>query len=218
MNLSELFKLITQEKPGSKKRSSQQQGNQQEMENAILVLAAEVIRCNRNYTQTTQQVVQEFISAQFGESGIQQRLKAVDNHLFTGTEPFTKIACKALVMLTTIESRITVIRFLFAVAAADDFVNTKEQRCIKRLSGYLKINETDFKKINANFLHQNNPFGILGIETGASIAEVKAAYRKMILKHHPDKRDEGTTQQEAEKKFREIQHAFEKIKEMKSGE
>lgn len=214
MNFSEIFKLITKEKPSAKKLSAQQRSHQQEIENAILVLAAEVIRCNRNYNTATQQVVQEFISTQFGERGIKQRLKPIDDHMFSGTEPFTKIACKALAMLTTVDSRITIIRFLFSVAAADDFVNPKEQRCIHRIVGYLKINEVDLKKVKEDFLNQNNPFGILGIEMGASFTEVKTAYRKMILKHHPDKRAEDVTEHEAEKKFREIQQAFEKIKEI----
>ncbi len=218
MNFSSIYKFITEEKSSAKKPSAQQQSHQQEIENAILVLAAEVIRCNRNYNEPTQQIVHQFIATQFGERGIKQRLKAIDDHLFTGTEPYTKIACKVLVMLTTVESRISVVRFLFAVAAADDFVNAKEQRCIHRIAGYLKINDADFKKVKEGFLNQNNPFGILGIEIGAGITEVKTAYRKMILKHHPDKRAEGITQQEAEKKFREIQQAFEKIKEMKSEE
>lgn len=213
MNFSNLFKLITEEKTSAKKTNALQQSHQLEIENSILVLTAEVIRCNRNYNEPTQQFVQEFMSAQFGERGIKQRLKTIDNHLFTGTEPFTKIACKELVMLTTIESRITVIRFLFRVAAADYFVNAKEQRCIHRIAGYLKINDAEFKKIKEDFLNQNNPFGILGIEMGASFTEVKTAYRKMILKHHPDKRAAEVTQQQAEKKFREIQQAFEKIKE-----
>lgn len=34
---------------------------------------------------------------------------------------------------------------------------------------------------------------------GASFTEVKTAYRKMILKHHPDKRAEDVTEHEAEK-------------------
>lgn len=214
MNFSEIFKLITEEKLSTKKLSAQQRSHQQEIENAILVLAAEVIRCNRNYNTATQQVVQEFISTQFGERGIKQRLKSIDDHQFSGTEPFTKIACKALVLLTTVESRITIIRFLFSVAAADDFVNPKEHRCIHRIAGYLKINEAELKKIKENFLSQNNPFSILGIEVSASFTEAKTAYRKMILKHHPDKRTSEVTQQEAEKKFREIQQAFEKIKEI----
>ncbi len=214
MNLSQLFKIITEEKPRAKKQSAQQRNHQLEIENAILVLASEVIRCNRNYTDHTQQFIQEFISTQFGERSVMQRLKAIDDHLFSGTEPFTKIACKELVLITTFESRITVIRFLLGVAAADDFVNAKELRCVQRIAGYLKINEVDFKKVNQDFLNHNNPFGILGIEMGASFSEVKTAYRKMILKHHPDKRAEGVTEREAEKKFREIQQAFEKIKEI----
>ncbi len=54
-----------------------------------------------------------------------------------------------------------------------------------------------------------NPFEILGIKEGASKDEVKKAYRKKALEAHPDK---NPNDKKAADKFREINEAYESIK------
>ena len=215
--LNSVSKFISEEEIATKKISPQQKAHQQEIENAVLVLAAEVIRCNKNFSVDTEKFIHQFISKQFGATGGRHRMNSISNHLEIGTEPFTKIACKELKMLTTHDSRISVVNFLFGVAAADDFVNAKELRCISRLSGYLGISEKDFKQLKHTALANNNPYYFLGIEENANIEEVKAAYRKMVLKFHPDKREENVSEEEANLKFREIKRAFEIIKQQQKG-
>lgn len=209
--LKSFSKIVSEEKPATEKLTPQQKAHQTEIENCILVLAAEVIRCDRNYSDDTEHFVRQFISTQFGAKGLNQRMKAIHNHLDTGTEPYLKIACKELVLLTTQESRLSVIRFLLGVACADNFITAKETRCVHRLAGYLKVSDAEFKELKQNFINKNNPFSVLGIENDSTLVQAKAAYRKMVLKFHPDKREEGVSEKEAETKFREIQHAFETI-------
>ncbi|KZF24876.1 DnaJ domain-containing protein [Xylona heveae TC161] len=52
-----------------------------------------------------------------------------------------------------------------------------------------------------------NPYEVLGLETTATAAEVKTAYRKQALKHHPDKA-QTESKDEAHKKFQEIAFAY----------
>ena len=49
-----------------------------------------------------------------------------------------------------------------------------------------------------------DPYKVLGVKQGASEEEVKKAYRKQAMKHHPDKGGDP-------EKFKEIQGAYEKI-------
>ncbi len=55
----------------------------------------------------------------------------------------------------------------------------------------------------------SNPFEILGIEPGASEEDIKKAYKKMAMEHHPDRHPED---KQAEDKFKEISAAYETLK------
>lgn len=203
--------MIADEEVVEKKLNPQQRAHQKEIEASILVLAAAVIRCDRNYTHSTEKYISDFIAKNFGGAVHAKRIKSVGEHIDGGTEPFVIIACKELKLLTTHDSRIHIVNFLFGVADSDDYINAKETRCIHRIARYLDVNDKDFKQVKELFVRENNPYKILGIEEGATLVQVKAAYRKMILKFHPDKRDEGITEEEANAKFRDIQRAFEVI-------
>jgi len=211
--VNSISKLISEEQVTEKpRRDPQQVAHELEIQNAILVLAAEVIRCNKNYTTNTEDFVLQFFVKQFGERGAKERISSISGYLDMGTEPMLKIACKELKMLTTHDSRLSITQFLFGVADADDFVNPKEMRCLNRIATYLGISDKDFRELKHAFISEKNPYSILGIEEEANFEQVKAAYRKMVLKFHPDKRDTTVTTEEANIKFLQIQRAFELIK------
>jgi DnaJ-class molecular chaperone len=54
---------------------------------------------------------------------------------------------------------------------------------------------------------KNDFYDILGLSKSASSAEIKAAYRKKALEWHPD-RHQGVDKEEAERKFKEINEAY----------
>ncbi|KKQ76707.1 MAG: Chaperone DnaJ [Parcubacteria group bacterium GW2011_GWC1_38_6] len=54
---------------------------------------------------------------------------------------------------------------------------------------------------------KNDYYDILGVNKGASDAEIKSAYRKKALEWHPD-RHQGSDKEEAERKFKEINEAY----------
>lgn len=61
----------------------------------------------------------------------------------------------------------------------------------------------------------NNPYEVLGIRKGASKEEIKAAYRELVKKYHPDKYQGNPLYRLAEEKLREINEAYEYL--MKDG-
>ena len=214
--INSISKLISEEQVIEKARKDPQQAAHEiEIQNAILVLAAEVIKCNRNYTNSTEEFVLHFFAKQFGERGAKQRIRSLTGLLDMGTEPLLKIACKELKILTTHDSRLSILQFLFGVADADDFINGKEIRCLNRLATYLGVSDKDFKELKQAFISENNPYKILGLEEEATLEQVKTAYRKMVLRFHPDKRAEDVSTEEANVKFLQIQRAFSLIKEQR---
>ena len=60
----------------------------------------------------------------------------------------------------------------------------------------------------------NDYYEILGLKKGASTAEIKSAYRKLALKWHPDRNKSAN----AEKKFKEINQAYQVLSDPKKKE
>jgi len=60
-----------------------------------------------------------------------------------------------------------------------------------------------------------DPYAVLGIEANASAREIKNAYRRLISQHHPDKLGDVPEElkRRAEERAREINAAYEKIRE-----
>ena len=52
-------------------------------------------------------------------------------------------------------------------------------------------------------------YEILGVDRGAEKSDIKRAYRKLAIKHHPDKNPDDAT---AAEKFREATEAYEVLK------
>ncbi len=63
----------------------------------------------------------------------------------------------------------------------------------------------------------NDPYAVLGVARGASEDEIKKAYRKLSRKYHPDANINAKDPEAVEKKFREVQEAYNQIMDEKSG-
>lgn len=116
-------------------------------------------------------------------------------------------------------ARLQLMHYLFALAKADEIVTSEELDMLHKIAGYLNINPRDFESIKAMFYSDSqSAYKILEIEKTATDQEVKAAYRKMVKKHHPDKlRHLGEEHLKgAQDKFLKIQEAYEQVKKERS--
>jgi DnaJ like chaperone protein len=199
----------SREESGSQKQRKQAIKN--DIEGAIIVLAAEIMRVAGNASEDTEKILFDFLEKNFGKATAVKRKKQVSEHLFVGPQAYTKMACEQLKSMATHESKFEIIKLLYNIASADDFVSAREHTVIQKISRYLNITAGELTAIKEQYVMVNNPFAILEMEEAYTVSEVKAAYRKMVLKYHPDKRTDKVDTEEANRKFREIKKAYELI-------
>ena len=205
---------ITIEQREYQRTINQNQNTQSgDFEISLLVLASIVIKSDGKIDQRELNFVRNQFYAMYGE----QRA----NHAFKLFKGIIKKDISARQVCVQIRehmphaSRLQLIHFLFGIAKADDFVSEKEIDEIRKIAGYLYINQPDFESIKAMFYDESgSAYKILEIEKTATDDEVKKAYRNLAKKHHPDKlQDLGEEHLKgAQEKFQSIQAAYEKIK------
>jgi DnaJ like chaperone protein len=126
----------------------------------------------------------------------------------------TRQVCLQIRQMMDHASRLQLIHFLFGIAKSDNHVDETEVKAIASIASYLGINLRDFESIKAMFYKSSDmAYKILEIDASATQSEIKAAYRRMAKKYHPDKvLHLGKEHQKgAEEKFRKVQEAYEQL-------
>jgi molecular chaperone DnaJ len=62
-----------------------------------------------------------------------------------------------------------------------------------------------------------NPYEILGVKESATDEEIKAAYKVMVKKYHPDRHANNPLEDLAEEKLRQVNLAYDEIMDMRKG-
>ena len=77
---------------------------------------------------------------------------------------------------------------LFHIAMADGVYHPKEDDFLHDVARIFGFDERRFKGIRAQFVAEadRDPYDVLGVEHGTPIAEVRAAWRKLVRETHPD--------------------------------
>lgn len=194
----------------NKTNSNTQSGD---FEMSLLVLASIVIKSDGKIDQRELTFVRSQFLNMYGKDRANNAFK-----LFKGIvkkDVSSRQVCIQIREHMSHASRLQLIHFLFGIAKADEFVSKEEVDEIKKIAGYLYINQNDYESIKAMFYDESdNAYKILEIDKTATNNQVKSAYRKMVKKYHPDKlRDLGEEHLNgAKEKFQSIQNAYEKIK------
>ena len=113
------------------------------------------------------------------------------------------------------EVRVQLVHYMFGIAKADGDVAESEFNVIQNIAQKLGVSQTDFESLKNMFYRDvNSDYKILGVDASATDDQIKKAYRKMAIAHHPDKvASMGEEYQKgAQEKFMKIQEAYENIK------
>ena len=112
---------------------------------------------------------------------------------------------------------LALLHFLFSLAHADGELHPAEDRLLARLASELGIHAADVRSIAAMFAAKADPeadYRVLEVSPNASDDEVRRAYRRMSMKHHPDKVAHlgAEFQKTATEKFQRVNAAYAAIK------
>lgn len=107
--------------------------------------------------------------------------------------------------------------YYYRTGSAQDFEEFFRGYSSGQQGGYYNQNGNYYNQGNTSY---QNPFedkskyySVLGIQPGASKEEIKRAFREQAKKHHPDRfaNESQETRDYHEKKFKEINEAYEKL-------
>ena len=182
----------------------------------LLVLSAAVMKADGGVKKSELDYVKRFFLQNFGQERAENYIKMLREILNQDYNIYD--VSRQVGQYMEYSSRLQLLHYLFGIAASDGFVSDPEVDVIHSISMYMGVVESDYHSIKAMFVREVNPssnaYKILGIDPSASDEEVKKAYREMAKKNHPDKVGNlgDEVRQAAEKKFQEINEAYDLIK------
>lgn len=180
---------------------------------SLLVLSSSVMKADGKVLRSELEYIKNFIRANFGEEAVPDALKILKAMLQKDVnieEVATQIAVN-----TPISQRLQLFHYLCGIAKADGDVSEAEMAVLRRIAAALRIPNQDVDSIFAMFgTSVEDAYKVLEIDRTATDDEVKKAYRRMAMKHHPDKVATlgDDVKKAAEEKFKKVSEAYEKIK------
>jgi DnaJ like chaperone protein len=110
--------------------------------------------------------------------------------------------------------RLQLLNFLVLISQADGKVDPTEVTAMKECAQWMRMNTDEVDSmLGMGKDDLESAYQVLGVSPDASDAEVKKAYRRQALNHHPDKVAAlgDDVRKAAEKKFQKINEAKERI-------
>lgn len=189
---------------------------QRDFNMSLLVLSAAVMKADGAVKKSELDYVKRFFLHNFGQESAEKSIRMLKDILDQDYNLYEVSSQVGRYM--DYSSRLQLLHYLFGIAAADGFVAEQELNVIHAISSGMGIGESDYASIKAMFVREEsvsqNAYTILGIDPSATDEEVKRAYREMAKKNHPDLVSNlgEEVRQAAERKFQEINEAYETIK------
>lgn len=179
----------------------------------LLVLSAAVMKADGNVKRSELDYVKRFFLQNFGQERAENYVKMLREILEKEYNLYE--ISQQVGRYMDYSSRLQLLHYLFGIADADGRVSPEELSVINTISDYMGITNSDFQSVKAMFIKEtDSAYKILGVDANATDEEVKKAYREMAKKNHPDLVSNlgEEVRQAAEKKFQEVNAAYETIK------
>jgi len=180
---------------------------------SLIVLIAAVMKADGKVLKSELDYVKRFFNSQFGPDTAREALQMLKD-LLQKEIPLRDV-CTQIRGNMDYSSRLQLIHILYNISAADSRFEQAETKVIRSISDMLGISATDYDSIRNMFIPAtDSAYRILEADRSATDEQLKAAYRKMALKYHPDKVSHlgEDFRKSAEEKFKAVNEAWDKIK------
>ena len=199
----------------------QAQGDRNSFLFSLLVLASYVIKADGKAMHSEMELVRGMLRQNFGEQAVSQGndilKKLFDEQQRQGWSRFENTVsecCSQINRNMDYSQRLQLLNFLCMIAQADGRVDSTEVAALQKCAKWLGMSPSEVDSmLNLGRDDLESAYKVLGVSPDASDDEVKRAYRRLALEHHPDKVAAlgEDVRRAAEKKFQEINAAKERI-------
>ena len=204
-----------------RQRHSQQQGDRNSFLLSMLAMAAYIIKADGRVMHSEMEFVRRFLNQNFGSVAEQQGndilLKLFEEEKRQGRTAFRNTirqSCEEAARFLDYSGRLQLLNFLVMIAQADGHVDDTEITALKEVAQWMQMPASEVDSM----LHLNgdsleDAYRVLGVSPQATDEELKKAYRRLALEHHPDRVAKlgDDVRRAAEKKFQEINAAKERV-------
>ena len=180
---------------------------------SLLVLSSAVIKADGRVHPSELQTVREFMRRNFGEAAAAQAMQILDR--LNGQQVNIYTVGDQIAANMNYSQRLQLFHFLVGIATSDGEFSKSEKDTLEAVAAVIRLTSTDASSVIAMYYREaDSAYTVLEISPSATDDEVRAAYRRMAMKNHPDKVATlgPEVQKAAAEKFRKIQEAYETIK------
>lgn len=191
---------------------------------SLLTLASYIIKADGKIMHSEMEAMRQFLRANFGEVAVAQgeeimlrlfdRQKEIDTRQPGSYRQTIYECCAQLRMVLSESQRLQLLSMLAMLAKADGNVASEEIGALQEVAQQLGLSEAELNSmLNLGSTTLKDAYAVLEIDETATDEEVRQAYKRMVVKHHPDRVASlgEDVRAAAEKKMREINEAKELI-------
>ena len=199
----------------------QAQGNRNSFLFSLLVLASYIIKADGKAMHSEMETVRQMLRQNFGDVAVSQGndilARLFEEQKRQGWSQFkltVSDCCSQINHQMDYSQRLQLLNFLVIIAQADGHVDPTEMAALKECASWMGLSASEVDSmLNLGRDDLESAYKVLGVSPDATDDEVKRAYRKLALEHHPDKVAAlgEDVRKAAEKKFQEINAAKERI-------